>query len=363
MESKFSRRQFIQATAAGGLATLGLGGGMRGAAAAEPVRAVIWGVYLKHIQELTARQSESDVEWHAFGETSGEIIAKAAATWPNVPFELAASWAPHYHTMWNSGWLDTVTVDEAPNLADVPQAMLGFNDGKGGVFGVPNSAGANLWGYRTDLVEKPIKDIDDLFDPSLKGKICIPCATYANNVLVLSLALHAGGDEYNMEPGWKLLKELIKTGNVGRVSCSDADLVNSITTGETAVLLAGFASWNTIKQSQDVVTLAKVPGSKGIKAFMYTEGWVVFKGPRSGEAKRLVNHLLSAENNSWFNEQIGQLPANGKAKVPDAARDIAMTPQEFDTYAYFPDYVVLSKEVDNWAKYWEREIQPLLRGG
>ena len=44
-----------------------------------------------------------------------------------------------------------------------------------------------------------------------------------------------GGSEKNMEPGWKLMKDLAKSGNIGRVAVTDVDFTNSFTSGETSV--------------------------------------------------------------------------------------------------------------------------------
>ena len=93
--------------------------------AGDPVRAVTWGgQWLDSIKEVTNQQSAIDVAWFAFRSGSSEILALTSAVWPKTPFDLTASWAPHFVKMHKSEWLEEITPDEVPNLADIPDSML-----------------------------------------------------------------------------------------------------------------------------------------------------------------------------------------------------------------------------------------------
>ena len=52
---------------------------------------------------------------------------------------------------------------------------------------------------------------------------------------LVALALHAGGNENKMDPGFALHEELAQSGNIGRVGVTDTDFSTSLTSGETAV--------------------------------------------------------------------------------------------------------------------------------
>ena len=80
-----------------------------------------------------------------------------------------------------------------------------------------------------------MKSLDDLFDTRLKGKICWPGPTQAMMLPLVALALHAGGNEREMDPGWALMKKLAQSGNIGRVGVTDTDFSTSLTSGETSV--------------------------------------------------------------------------------------------------------------------------------
>lgn len=356
----WTRRDFLQTTALSAAALVTPGRLLAG----DPLRAVTWGgQWLDSIKAVTDEQGEIDVAWFAFRSGSSEILALTSATWPQAPFDLCASWAPHFVKMHNSEWLEAITPDEVPNLADLPDSMLVHGDKEVGVHGIPYSVAGVYWGYREDLVDIELKSIEDLLHPSLEGKICITSPTLQSNMTVLSMALEFGGNEANMEPGWEFQKELAKSGNLGRIAASDVDMINSINTGETAVSFMVTANWNSVKENWPCKVLTKTPTSKGMKTFMITEGFAIFKGERSADAKKLMNHMLSPESNQAYNFGIGQGPVNSKSKSPPQAADISMTGDELAQFAYFPDFVRLGEDNDAAIKYWETEVQPLIRAG
>ena len=180
------------------------------------------------------------------------------------------------------------------------------------------SFGGFFWGYRQDLVDIEIKDIRDLLHPSLKGKICgIPPEMHVG-LTTSSLAMGLGGDEYNQEAGWDFMKELAAAGQFGRIAYSDVDIINSINIGETAVSFQGTANWNELKKNHPVARLTKVPGSKGMKTFFYSEAFVIFKGPRQDDAIKVVNNFPLA-GEEW-RVQRRHRPATGQRQVAGAGQ-------------------------------------------
>ena len=361
-----TRRDFLRTTM-GGAAAATLAsplGYIGGAAAADPVQGVTWGgMWLDLIKEITDAQSIA-MNWNTFpAGGSNSIVALTRASWPRPAYDISANWDPVWNLMYREGWLEAVTEADVPNLADVPKSIRIYSNEEGATFGIPYSMAAIYWGYRTDLVDIEINSMQDLLHPSLKGQICISSTDKNNGLTQVSMALGNGGDEFNMDPGWEFQKELIKSGNVGRWSNSDVDFINSINTGETAVGYGVTANWNAIKENWPVRILNKVPGERGFSAYIAQEGFCIFKGPRSDDAKKIVNHMLAPENNQAYNEGLGQAPVNSKSNAPAAASDVVMTAEEYAQFAYFPDYDYIGKQSDAWVKLWETEMQPLIRGG
>jgi putative spermidine/putrescine transport system substrate-binding protein len=361
MAGRFTRRRFLTTTGAGLLATT-MPVGMRLAFGADGLQALTWGgMWLDGIKAITDKQ-DIPVQWNTFpAGGSNSIVALTRASWPKAPYDITANWDPVWSLMNKEGWLEPVTEADVPNLADVPPALRVYSD-TAGTYGIPYSLAAFFWGYRSDLVDFEIKTLDDLLDPRLKGKICISNTSKFNGLIQVSMALANGGDEKNMEPGWAFQKKLIESGNVGRWSNTDVDMINSVNTGETAVAFGGSANWNTIKENAPVVLLGRSEGKSAFKTYLYQEGYAIFKGPNADAAKKVINYMLSPENNQAYNDLLGQGPVNSKSKASAAAADISMSADDYAKYAYFADYAYMGEQSDAWVKLWERDIQPLIRG-
>jgi putative spermidine/putrescine transport system substrate-binding protein len=359
-----TRRNFLRGVGLGATAVAGISPlpySWKSAWAAETVRAITWGGnYGDVLKQITDRYKDVEVDWSLYQSAALEILAKIRSSWPNPPVDMCETWDPIFLQLQGEGWLESVADSEMPNLADVPKNVLRYRDSNGRLFAIPLSVGASYWGYRKDLVNKPIRELSDLLDPSLKGKICLSNAVKGGAITVVVLAIGNGGSETNMEPGWEFMKKLAMSGNIGRIATTEVDFANSINSGETAVTFWNTATWNEIKKNWPCQILTKVE-SKSLKTFVYQEGFAILKSPRSSLAKQVLNFMLSPENNELYNNALGQAPVNRKSKVSAAAADFAMTEEEYKKYAYFLDYETMNRQRDGWIRRWEQEIQPLLR--
>ena len=257
-------------------------------------------------------------------------------------------------------WLEEITPDDVPNLKDVPKSLI-FTDLKGRGMTVPTSVNANLWAYRADICPIEIKQIDDLLSPKLKGQICFPDPLLSTNFAVVALALARGGNERNLEPGWKFLAELAKSGNIGRVAHSDNDIITSMTTGETSVNFGSAVVNGTIGKNFPVKTLGRVPGDQSLKSIVFTTGFVVLKGKNKKAATEFINLLMTPENNAKYNAAIGTVPSNRRAPVPEKMDFHKFSDEEDKQFAYHADWAYVSDQLDSWTKRWETDIAPLLR--
>jgi putative spermidine/putrescine transport system substrate-binding protein len=258
------------------------------------------------------------------------------------------------------GWLEPLTYKEMPNLRDIPESLF-YKDSAGNIVNVPRSLGGKFWGYRTDISPIKIEKMEDLLDPRLKGQICWPDPIQDTNIQLITLALARGGDMHNLEPGWQFLKELAKSGNIGRVAKTEVEFINSMTSGETSVAIWNQGPWHKVSQNAPVKFLTKMPGEKAFKALLYQEGWVVLKSSKHKKAaKEYLNFFINPENNEAYNLAIGEAPANSKAKAGKSIEHLSFTKKQFDQYAMVPDYDYCAKNIDGWVKRFETEIIPLL---
>jgi len=360
MTRKTTRRQFIKLTS-GGIAAAGLGSLWPYRAYAEESLVVVeWGgIYVDSMKELAAQQSKFDITWELHSGGAAAILPKIKGTFPNAPYDLVASWSPVTKSMLNEGWLEPIDLKLVPNLSDVADLFIQKDD-QGRPINIPRGVGAMAWGYRQDNCPIEINSIDDLLSPKLKGLIMFPDPILNTNVQMITLARARGGDELNMEPGWEFMKELAESGNIGRVAHSDAEIVNSLTSGETCVTFSAQVNFQQVSKNFPVKNLTKVPGDKGLKTAYFTESWVVLKGKNAQQAMEFANYTMSPENNEAFSRAIGVGPANSKAKASETLADVTMTPEELEQFAFVPDWAYIGAEVDGWMKRWEQEIVPLL---
>jgi len=254
-------------------------------------------------------------------------------------------------------WLETINPADVPNLANIPEKII-IRDGKGNIKAVPRAVGGMYFGARTDTAPIAVKTIDDLLSPDLKGAICWPGPTQSMMLQIVALALHAGGSETNMEPGWKLMTELAKSGNIGRVAITDIDFTNSLTSGETSVGFFAEPGWAAVAKNFPVTRFTK---DSNFKAFLYQSGFGVLKNrPNTKATLDFVNFAISPDMNSLYAKVAGEAPLNSKAVTPDNLKHLSFTSDEFSSFVYVPDYNVVLEQQDAWSKRWEQDIAPLL---
>lgn len=357
--SLLTRRHVLKG-AAGATALSAFGSSLNKAHAATQLNAVWWGgPWVEGIKAITAKQSEVEVNWQLHAGGSAAVLPKIKSSWPNYSYDVVGSFTPVYPALIKEGWLEPLTVEEIPNLRDVPDVLI-FRDSKKQIMNAPMTLTGKFWGYRKDTCPIKLENLDQLLDKRLKGQICWWSPTYGGNLHLVSLALWRGGSEDNLEPGWEFLKEIAKAGNIGRVANTESDYINSITTGETSLSISNLSNWTTIGKTNACELLSR-ESRPGMKTFVYSEGAVILKNsPHKAEAKRFLNFLLSAQNDEEYCARVGQAPVNFKSKPSEAVKPVAYTPEETAKYAYAANFDLLSNKLSEMQARYEREIAPLL---
>jgi len=353
--TKFTRRQALQtAVASAALSSIGF---MSRAATTE-LTAVEWGGgVVDAMKQIAAKQDAVTFNWVLHQGGSGAILPKIKATWPVADYDYVAGWEGSFNGMLKEDWLVPVTVEMVPNLADIPEKII-VKNAKGDWMAVPRAVGGIYFAYRSDISPIEIKSIDDLLNPALKGKLCWPGPTQSMLLQLVALALHGGGDENNLEPGWEFMKKLAASGNIGRVAVTDTDFTTSLTSGET---VGGFYSEPQLTEVAKAFPLVRLTKTEGMPVFLYQSGFAVFQNrPNLQATLDFINFAISPEMSELYAEVAGEAPLNVKAKTPDSLKHLAFTPEEFDKYVYVPDFNVVLTNQDAWAKRWEDEIAPLL---
>jgi putative spermidine/putrescine transport system substrate-binding protein len=361
-----SRRNFLKVSAAAGLcsATPLSAIGPALAQQGEQLLVVMWGaawieVSRKIVDAYVAKTGDK-VAWELHAGGAMAIVAKIKPVWPRVNYNLISGWDPVFRAMIKEGWLEPLTLDEMPALKDIPEIFF-QKDAQGRLMSVPLSTAGAFWGYRTDLVDKPIESIEQLLEPRFQGKICVPFPVNLTGLLMLTLAVQRGGDERNIEPGWQFLKELAEKGQIGRVINNNSEFINAMSSGETSVGFFNIGAWTRVRTQFPVKLMTRLKDNKG---FLFNEGLVVIKNDdrrKVAAAKRLANHFATPEICEQYNWPLGSGPTNLKSKPNPDVADVFYKPDELAQYAYIADFEFMASQVDAWAKRWEQEIAPLIR--
>ena len=321
------------------------------------------GAYIDSTKAVMGKQDKFDVKWELHAGGAMAIVPKIKNLWPKPFYDFVVSFDPVFHTMTREGWPEPVTYDEIPNLRHVPEDIIPKND-KGQMIHIPVSFGAHFFGYRKDLIPFPIRKIEDMLDPRLKGKIFQRDAVTGSNNNVVMYAHAFGGDERNLEPGWDFLKKLAKSGNIGRVGASESDFINSLTTGECAFGMWNLPGWGAVAKNFPVeFLLFDKKEAPGFQAAFYSEGITILSNaPNKAAAKQFVDWFLSPEINSAYNEGISNAPVHAKAKAGKVAQNLVFkSKEERAGKIKVIDYVYLSSVASEMAKKFETEIVPLLK--
>ena len=357
MSTKCTRREFLVGVSAA--ATITAIGSFAGAATRPSIVAVEWGGhYVNNMKAISSKQTAVDVQWELHAGGAAAILAKIRAAWPKVPYDVVAAFTPVFSAMIHEDWLVTVTPSDIPSIADIPERFF-IRDAKGNRKAIPRTLSATFWGYRKDICPFPIRRMEDLLDPRLKGKVLIRNVTMGSGSQISVFARAFGGDEHNMQPGWDFMKKLAKSGNVGRIASTDNDLFNSITTGETCVALCASSVWKRIGDNFPIVPLTKQPTESGLTTILAMEGWGILRGGNTKATTEWLNFMLPPNNVEAFNKAVGAIPANKKAKVGDELQHVRFTEEEFEKYTAIPDWDYLINQLPANTKRWETEIAPL----
>ena len=366
MSKSMSRRAVVKGMGLSGLAAALQSAGVPVLAQqqGQQLLVVMWGagwieVCRKIGGEWEAKTGDK-ITWETHAGGAMAIVAKIKPVWPRVSYNLISGWDPTFRAMINEGWVEPVSLDEMPALKDIPPAFF-QKDKAGRLMTTPLSTSGAFWGYRTDLVDKPIESIEQLLEPRFKGQLCVPFPVNLTGLLMLTLAIQRGGNEHNMEPGWKFLKELAEKGQIGRVINNNSEFINAMSSGETSVAFFNIGAWTQVRKRFPVKILSRLKDNKG---FLFNEGFAVIKGDnpaKIAEAKKLANYFATAPVNTEYNWPLGEGPTNVNAKPNPEIADVFYAPSELAQYAYIADFEYLQSQVDGYAKRWEQEIAPLIR--
>jgi putative spermidine/putrescine transport system substrate-binding protein len=359
MKHNITRRDFIKVTGSGlAVATIGLGTPFINSVLAAPKLSIVdWGPPMIDMQRKIVKKwnkAETIFTLHAGGAAS--ILPKIKAAWPHPPYDIVDLWSPIFLSFIKEGWAATVTVEDCPNLKDIPESYIS-KDEKGNWKNIPRGSMSSFWGA-TEHCPIEITNIEDLLNPKLKGHVLWPNPTYSSNLQVVNLAMARGGSLHNVEPGWQFLKELAKSGNIGRVAANESDILTSLSTGETSVTFGTTSGFGAVRKA-GVKVKYLTNTDESMKVFQYIQGWTVLESSKNKKlAFDFANFTINKENSELAHEMVSEMPLNRKAELE--VKELKFSDEEIKRFVVVPDWDYTMKQLDSWNKLFEKKIVPLL---
>lgn len=199
MTVSMNRRSLLAAMSAAAATSAGP---VFGQARGEQLLVVMWGAQwievCRPIGEEWMRATGDRIQWELHAGGAMGIVGRMRPLFPRIQQNLVAAWDPVFDAMIEADWLEPVSEAEMPALKEIPEIFF-KKDKQGRKVTVPLSTAGAFWGYRTDLVDKPIESIEQLLEPRFKGKLCVPVPVNLSGLLMVSLAIQRGGNERNID--------------------------------------------------------------------------------------------------------------------------------------------------------------------
>ncbi len=208
----------------------------------------------------------------------------------------------------SQGMLKELDFSKLPNFSHISESYKDPSYDPGNVYSVPYMGGAGAIAVNTDKVDIDITSYEDLFDPSLEGRLVVLDDFRA----VIGMTNKAMGFDLNETDQAKLssvsgkLMELKKN-----VALYDSDSPKS-------ALISGDCDAGMIWSAEIAMAMEEVPSIKVVYpeegAYLFFDNWVVTKdSPNYDNAMEWMNFMMDPENMAMVLEEFPYLCANTDA--------------------------------------------------
>ncbi|UCG80904.1 MAG: extracellular solute-binding protein [Desulfobacterales bacterium] len=251
-----------------------------------------------------------------------------------------------------------IAEDDVPNLKAVPKQFKsgGLVPGETDkYYWLPLYNTFMGWVYRPDLVKGTVNSLQELFDKKYEKKIAVPYVGYGSGAFLVSMAVAAGGNEKNIDSGFKGAKKLAQTGNIAYVYTTEAECTRGVSTGDVSVFFGGY--YNAYSLLKEKLPLQAINNPTDHKVMGVAITMSPINGPQLSETKRFMNFILRPDVQSGLSGKMFQIPVH-----PDAEPDASLKPLVPDSdNVYMMDVETAKKQIETWTKRWEKEVLPLIK--
>lgn len=357
-EHDFSRRQFIKTVGAASVAAAALSFPFIKASAGDmqfhgkTLRLLTWSddtglAALRNIAATFEAKTGAKVIADRTGSTS-EMVAKLKAAGDRPQYDVITLAGVGAEGLASAGLLEKPDLNRIPNLRDVPAQ---YQTGAGG-HGIGYLLWCNSLIYSTRTVKEAPTSYAALWDKDMAPNIFLPPPNWTEAMdLIIIAAKLAGGDEHNVEPGFKKLAELKeRVVTLGENPNQIAELFRTGSLDMGGLYAPAFFP----KQIRDPAY--GLGATFGMQEGFYTDLMLSVMPKHSpGDsdlAHAFINHSLDPLVQGKMAEDIFNGPVNAKAIISAEARKspYILTPEQIAEKAIMHDNAFLATVHDQWIR-------------
>ncbi|MCB1478056.1 MAG: ABC transporter substrate-binding protein [Tepidamorphaceae bacterium] len=217
---------------------------------------------------------------------------------------------------------------------------------------------ATGFAYNAEYFEKegwdPPSSWNDLTDPKYAGKLVVPpiTNTYGLHALWMMAKLN-GGDEKNIEPGFKVFEDTIAK-NVLAFEPSSGKMSELFQNGEIVLSVWGSGR---LKSLADTGFPGKFAYPKEGAVALMVAVCPVVDSDVPELSQKLVQHFLKPENQVLLAETVGFGPVNTKAELPPELAEVLPYGTERIEAMNAIDWTIVNPARGEWTKQWTRRVE------
>lgn len=279
-----------------------------------------------------------------------------AARGQDAPFDVVEIVDSTWPDTLKAGFVQKLNLDNIPNIKDLDPSM--YDEYKVANWITEEGFVYDIEKFKENGIAKPTK-FSDLLDPKLKGKVSFPDIN-VNTALnpIVGFAAENGGDENNIDPGLKAIKDL----DTFAFWNSGTQITQMFQSGDIWVAVA-HAGWG-VRLNDAGIKVGMVHPVVKDKVGMASRGFAgVVKGTKNTEAAEFyINLLVSEEMQEILHTKNGIVPTNSKIQVKyadkpkvDAVGDpfLLLSPDQIANL-YYMDWTNFN--MSDWTKKWNRSV-------
>lgn len=309
------------------------------------------------VGEAMKEQFNTTVIWQDLlaSEMTTKVIAEQSAPSASVACPSVLSYLQTKDAgLWDQ--IDPSIVTNIDNLFD--EARILYSDTMGGN-GVPIAASTIVIQYLTDVFDEkgfePPTSLTDLANPEYAGHVMLTSTSSGVGIRqIVMLAMLAGGDEFDVDPGFDYAKQLVDMGQIHSFPTRSSEFNETMARGEAWIGIQYSEGGYQFKADGQPVDFV-VPAEGALPNF--TTCHPIVNAPEPELAQHFVNFMIGEEFQRELALDRWAIPVvKGIDLPPEYAAVLPLSADEWSRFQSY-DFVEVAEKRPEWHERWTREIE------